>query len=416
MLTSIATFSVSGRLEEKLQAIARAGFRGVDIFDPDFVTSPLSARDIGTMARALGLELTLFQPFRDFEGLPEPLRVRALDRAERKFDVMQEMGVDTLLACSSVSPAVLPGLDRAAEDFHMLGERAARRGIQIGYEGLALGVLVNDHRDAWQIVRRADHPSVGLSLDSFHTLSRGIPVASIAMLPKDKLFLVQLADAPRLSPDILSWSRHFRNMPGQGDLDVVGFMKAVAATGYDGVVSLEIFNDQFRSSSAAAVALDGHRSLIHLIDQVHEKEDRPERTETPPAGATGRPASRLPPRAEVKGIEFIEFAMADSDVAAFERLLAALGFRVAGRHRSKEVTLWRLGQINLLVNMDPRGFARSFRLNPGPSVCAIGLKEDDARGVKKRASRYWRTGSSSRCTKVSCAFPPSAASAASAAA
>lgn len=386
MLTSIATVSVSGRLEEKLKAIAGAGFRGVEIFDPDFVASPLSAREVGAMARDLGLELTLFQPFRDFEGLPEPLRARAFDRAERKFDVMGEMGVDTLLVCSSVSPAALPGLDRAAEDFHALGDRAARRGIRIGYEALAWGVWVNDHRDAWEIVRRADHPSVGLILDSFHTLSRNIPVASIAMLPKEKLFLVQLADAPRLSLDILSWSRHFRNMPGQGDLDVLGFMKAVAATGYDGAVSLEIFNDQFRASSAAAVALDGHRSLIHLIDQVHEDAPRAiGRPGTALAPAVPVVETRLPPRSQVKGIEFIEFAMAEGDVDAFERLLAALGFHRAGRHRSKQVTLWHQGQINLVVNSDPNGFAHAFQLNHGPSVCAIGLKVDDAQGVKARA-------------------------------
>ena len=50
--------------------------------------------------------------------------------------------------------------------------------------------------------------------------------------------------------DLLYWSRHFRNMPGEGDLPVKDFMRAVAATGYDGYLSLEIFNDQFRGGSA----------------------------------------------------------------------------------------------------------------------------------------------------------------------
>lgn len=382
MLTSIATVSISGKLEDKLDAIASAGFKGVEIFDPDFVASPLSARQIGSLARDLGLELTLFQPFRDFEGLPDPLRARALDRAERKFDVMSEMGVKTLLVCSTTSPAARPGLDRAAADFHALGERAARHGIRIGYEALAWGRWVNDHREAWEVVRRADHPAVGLILDSFHTLSRDIPLASIAMLPKEKVFLVQLADAPRLTLDRLSWSRHFRNMPGQGDLDVVGFLKAVATTGYDGPISLEIFNDQFRSSSAPAVARDGHRSLIHLIDQVRETLREAGDTE---GAESGTAPHRLPPRAQVQGVEFIEFTMADHEAAAFEHVLVALGFRMAGRHRTKKVTRWHQGRINLVVNRDPDGFAHTFYLNHGPSVCAIGLRVDDAQGVKKRA-------------------------------
>src|ERR1043165_1830698 len=87
MKTSIATVSISGDLGEKFEAIAEAGFDGVEIFENDFLTFGASARDVGRMARDLGLEITLFQPFRDFEGLPEPLRTRAFERARHKFDL-----------------------------------------------------------------------------------------------------------------------------------------------------------------------------------------------------------------------------------------------------------------------------------------------------------------------------------------
>ena len=63
-------------------------------------------------------------------------------------------------------------------------------------------------------------PRVGLILDSFHTLSRGLDPDSIRSIPADKLFLVQLADAPAFEMDLLQWSRHYRNMPGEGDLPV----------------------------------------------------------------------------------------------------------------------------------------------------------------------------------------------------
>src|SRR3546814_17815992 len=89
----------------------------------------------------------MFQPFRDFEGLPEPQRGRAFDRAERKFDLMQQLDTDLMLVCSSVSPLSLGGIDRAAADFRELGERAGRRGLRVGYEALVWGRHVNDHRD-----------------------------------------------------------------------------------------------------------------------------------------------------------------------------------------------------------------------------------------------------------------------------
>src|SRR6478609_5742692 len=69
MKTSIATVSISGELPEKLEAIARAGFDGVEIFENDFLAFDGSPADVGRMARDLGLEITLFQPFRDFEGM-----------------------------------------------------------------------------------------------------------------------------------------------------------------------------------------------------------------------------------------------------------------------------------------------------------------------------------------------------------
>ena len=158
MKTSIATVSIAGDLAEKFAAISAAGFDGVEIFENDFLAFDGSPREVGRMAADAGLAITLFQPFRDFEGLPEPQRSRAFDRAERKFDVMQELGTDLMLVCSSVSPVSLGGIDRAAADFHELGERAAKRGLRVGYEALAWGRHVNDHRDAWEIVRRAEHP------------------------------------------------------------------------------------------------------------------------------------------------------------------------------------------------------------------------------------------------------------------
>ncbi len=374
MKTSIATVSISGDFAEKLQAIAAAGFDGIEIFENDFLVFEGTPRDAGRMARDAGLAITLFQPFRDFEGLPEPQRRRAFDRAERKFDVMQEMGTDLMLVCSSVSPVSLGGIDRAAADFHELGERAARRGLRVGYEALAWGRHVRDHRDAWEIVRRAGHPNIGLILDSFHTLAPGLDVSSIRAIPGDRIFIVQLADAPSTRMDLLHWSRHFRNMPGEGDLPVTDFMRAVAATGYDGYLSLEIFNDQFRGGSPRAIATDGHRSLVWLMDRVRRLE--------PDIGIA---VPDMPDRIVVEGVEFVEFATDGRHLEELERLLAGFGFRKAARHVSKDVTLWRQGGIHVVVNTAVEGLARSSFVVHGTSVYAIGLKVEDAKATVARA-------------------------------
>ena len=374
MKTAIATVSISGDLAEKLSAIAAAGFDGVEIFENDFLAFDGGPREVGRMVRDHGLEINLFQPFRDFEGMPEPQRSRAFDRAERKFDLMGELGTDLVLVCSNISPISLGGIDRAADDFRELGERAAKRGIRIGYEALAWGRHVSDHRDAWEIVRRADHANVGLILDSFHTLAKKIDPDTIRSIPGDRIFFIQLADAPRIDMDLLYWSRHFRNMPGEGDLDVTGFMRAVAATGYDGVLSLEIFNDQFRGGSPKSISVDGHRSLVYLMDQVRRSE--PDiRIEVP----------EMPDRIAVEGVEFVEFAASEEEAGELRALLGTLGFQPAGRHIAKDVELWRQGGINIVINTEHEGFAHSSYLVHGTNVCDIGLKVEDAAATIARA-------------------------------
>ena len=374
MRTSIATVSLSGTLDEKLEAIAAAGFDGVEIFENDLLAFNGKPAEVRRMAEALGLSVVTFQPFRDFEGMPAEKRARVFQRAERKFDAMQELGCDLLMICSNVAPDSLGGIDRIAADLRELGERAAARGLRVGYEALAWGRHINDYRDAWEAVRRADHPAVGLVLDSFHTLARKTDLTAMRAIPGDRISLVQLADAPLLDMDYLSWSRHFRNCPGQGDLPVLAFMEALADTGYRDVISLEIFNDQFRAASARSVAVDGRRSLINLLDELA-------RTGKPAAGAL--PA--MPPKAKCLGAEFIEFAIDETSAVAFEALLAGLGFHKAGMHKSKSVTRWRQGGINIVVNTEKEGFAHAFNITHGTSVCAIGLRVDDALATLDRA-------------------------------
>lgn len=374
MKTSIATVSISGNLREKLAAIAGAGFDGIEIFEQDFIADTGTPREIGQMIRDHGLEITLFQPFRDFEGLTGDARARAFDRARYKFDTMVELGTDLILVCSSVHPDALGGVDRAADDFRELGDIAAERGVRVGYEALAWGRHVNDHRDAWEIVRRADHQNVGLILDSFHTLARKIDPNTIRRIPSDKIFFVQLADAPLIDMDLLYWSRHFRSMPGEGDLSVTEFMRAVAATGYDAPISLEIFNDQFRGGQPDGLARDGFRSLVALMDDVRRAE---------PDIRVGVP--EIPARIDVGGVAFIEFATRGEDAEILASLLRSMGFAHVGDHVSKKVALWQQGDVRIVLNTETTGFASSAYMMHGTTICDVGLSVASAKDTETRA-------------------------------
>jgi 4-hydroxyphenylpyruvate dioxygenase len=271
MQRSIATVSLSGTLPEKLEAIAAAGFDGVEIFENDLLYYDGSPRDIRKMCADLGIAITLFQPFRDFEGCHRDRLQKNLDRAERKFDLMQELGTDLVLVCSNVAADALDDEQILVDDLRLLGERAGARGLRIGYEALAWGRHVNTYQQVWNLVRQADHPALGMILDSFHTLSLKGDPAAIAEIPGDKIFFVQMADAPVLAMDVLEWSRHFRCFPGQGEFDLAGFLAPIIRTGYRGPLSLEVFNDGFRAAPARDKAADGQRSFLYREEKTSKR-------------------------------------------------------------------------------------------------------------------------------------------------
>jgi 4-hydroxyphenylpyruvate dioxygenase len=383
MRRSIATVCLSGTLPEKLEAAAAARFDAVEIFENDLLFYESSPRNVRLQAADLGLKIALYQPFRDFESVDDAQFQRNLERAERKFDVMQELGAPMMLVCSNVSPQAIDDPARAAAQLYALAERAGQRGLRIGYEALAWGTRVRTYGQAWSVVKQADHPHLGLVLDSFHTLALGDDMTGIASLPDDKIFFVQLADAPKLSLDVLSWSRHYRNFPGQGDLDVTGFLTQAVRAGYAGPISLEVFSDEFRASPTRPTASDGMRSLLYLEEQVRRRLDE----EAPAAPRKPRRVELFdpPPPPVIEGTAFIEFAVDDSSEATLSRFLTQLGFRRAAHHRSKKVTLFRQGGINFILNAEPNSFAHAYFLMHGPSICAIGLKTDDDLQALSRA-------------------------------
>ena len=161
----IATVALSGTLRDKLEACAAVGFEGVEIMEADLLTFDGSPADVRRICADLGLTIEVYQPFRDFEAMPDPQRARNLDRAERKFDVMQALGTDLVLVCSNTQSAAIDDDSRAAADLAEMAERAGRRGLRVGFEALSWGRHVNRWGHAWRIVQRAAHPALGLIVD-----------------------------------------------------------------------------------------------------------------------------------------------------------------------------------------------------------------------------------------------------------
>ena len=372
MRTSIATVSISGALTEKLHACAAAGFDGVEIFEPDVIASDHSPEEIRELAKRLRLSLDLYQPLRDVEGVDEATFAENLRRAAATFATARRLGIDTILLCSNVATATVDSNEVSADQLRRLGDLAATYGIRVAFEALAWGRFVDDYRRSWRIVEMANHASVGLCLDSFHVLSRGHDPAAIEGIPGDKIFYLKLADAPALSMDVLSWSRHHRLFPGEGNFDLATFVSHVLATGFDGPLSLEVFNDTFRQTDPVRTAVHAHRSLIWLQDKVAAQ------SKTNGRAALREVTEAKPPNA----FDFVEIKA--EDTSEVEVLLEQLGFTAGGKHRTKPVSLWAAGDARVVLNEQQ---ARTLR----PHVSAVGVQVPDADATSRRASDLMAT-------------------------
>nr|WP_203691076.1 sugar phosphate isomerase/epimerase and 4-hydroxyphenylpyruvate domain-containing protein [Streptomyces sp. SID12488] len=344
-------------MTEKLTAASRAGFDGVEIFENDLLASPLTPEEIRARCADLGLTIDLYQPMRDIEAVPEDEFARNLRRARHKFELMRRLGTDTVLVCSSVSPLALDDDALAAAQLRQLAALAQDFGVRVAYEALAWGRHVSTYDHAWSIVEAAGHPALGTCLDSFHILSRGSDPKGIEDIPGEKIFFLQLADAPLLAMDVLQWSRHYRCFPGQGGFDIAGLVQHVVRAGYDGPLSLEVFNDVFRQAEAGPTAVDARRSLLVLQEDI---------------GLAPLPEPVVP-----TGIAFAELVTPDAEPVV--ALLGALGLARTARHRGKPVDLWERGEARILVNTGPA--AR----RDGTGLAAVGLESPDPEGAARRA-------------------------------
>ena len=339
MRKGIATVSLSGVLEDKLAAAASAGFDAIELFDNDLIGSPLSPKDVAARCADLGLEIALFQPVRDVEGVPPEMFEATLHRLRTKLGVMAELGTSTLLACSNASPLAMNDPDLTAEQLHRVGEVAAEAGVTVAFEALAWGRHVNRVGQAWDAVVRADHPAITLAVDTFHLLARGDDGTALADVPGHRIGFLQVADAPWLDMNLLEWSRHHRCFPGQGTLDVTGVVAATLEAGYRGPLSLEVFSDVVRETDPVVTARDAMRSLVFLEDQLSVVVPELE----------GDVVSAAPPVASRTDAAFLELAGTAGDDGV-DQLLTSLGFARAGQHRSKPVTWWSNGEAHVVVN------------------------------------------------------------------
>ncbi|KAL2819595.1 xylose isomerase-like protein [Aspergillus cavernicola] len=271
-----------------------------------------AASNLRALCTSLNLQVIMLQPFSNFEGWPRGSNERseAFERARGWIEIMDAGGIRILQVGSSDTPleklsgffGSWGGQDREEEeeeekkkkkklrrdivdDLQELGTMLAERGMDLAYENWCWSSHAPGWKDVWDIVEEVDRENVGLCLDTFQSaggefgdpttesgLIGGVESGSpgerelkrrfegsmgelSVVVPKEKIFLLQVSDAYRPSKGPLEagvvdgtaargrWSHDFRPMPYDGGyLPIEDVGRAVLKTGFRGWFSMEIFD------------------------------------------------------------------------------------------------------------------------------------------------------------------------------
>jgi sugar phosphate isomerase/epimerase len=268
------TITLAGTLPAKLEAVRGAGFGQIMLSARDLTGHAEGVDAAIDAVRASGLRVTGFQVLRDFEGLSGHLHAYKVDVARSMLEMASALGARVLLACSSTSRHATADPDAIARDLRKLAMLALPLGIDVAFEGLSWGRTINQYTQAWDVVRRADMPNLGIGIDSYHVFATQTPVDPLDDVDPAKIFLVQVADfmwqEVRTPEERMETARHFRVFPGEGvhSQALADLVRRLDRLGYRGDYSFEVFNDDYQQMPPGQVAARARRSALWLAEDI----------------------------------------------------------------------------------------------------------------------------------------------------
>ncbi|GJJ08676.1 hypothetical protein Clacol_002895 [Clathrus columnatus] len=241
-------------MRSKLEAASRSGFTAIDLFDTDWEkfkhdyavehnlqqsiidgdpTSMAAAKAVNFLCTSYGIKLLCLQPFREFEARRDPIEAAERMHAARgAISILPLLGCDMLLIPSTTLPVeqLVNDVDRMSIELGELADYAASLSpnetrLRICYEALSWGTFVSTWKHAWEVVKRANRPNLGLCLDSFNTAAREwadpyhptgiqqptqvadfslhLSLSALKEVPSNKIFYFQVADGKFMTPLLL---------------------------------------------------------------------------------------------------------------------------------------------------------------------------------------------------------------------
>ncbi len=253
-------------LDKALDAASKAGFQGVEIFSIE--TSPgypeaEAAAELASQLASLSLEPVgfilggfVYESEADFRA--------NLAKREERMAFAHSIGADNglLFIPSKGKLSDAEALRTAGRNVAAICRAADKHGIKVGLEPIGKADFLNTPASVLRLIQNIDHDNLGLTVDFFHFHTAGCSLRDLDAIPAEAIFLIHIDDAP--SAPIAQLDDSMRVLPGQGGLDVVGFIRALHRIGYTGHLSVELFNRDLWAKDPL-VAAKASRSTLHDV-------------------------------------------------------------------------------------------------------------------------------------------------------
>ncbi|MHB1567666.1 MAG: sugar phosphate isomerase/epimerase family protein [Solirubrobacteraceae bacterium] len=234
---------------DRCENAARVGFSGIGLWHAD-VAHQLQSTTLGEMRRVFddaGLRYLEVEFLSDFFAAPGSPQREASDRLRGQL-------FDTAAAFDAhhIKVGNIPGtpceLDRLVEEFAALCDEAAgRTAARIAYEFMPFDVNVRTLDAALRLVTEADRPNGGLAIDTWHMSKLGIQPSEMNRIPERYLTWVELSDGRFADmDDPVDEVVNHRELPGEGEFDIPGYVSALREAGYRQPWGVEVLSETLR--------------------------------------------------------------------------------------------------------------------------------------------------------------------------
>src|SRR5882757_1026653 len=231
---------------------ARVGFTGLGLWHAD-VSHQLETRSLKEMKSIFddaGLRYIEVEFLADF-WVPagEPAREES-DRLRRQlWETAEAFGESAHHIKVGNIPQTPCELDRLIEEYGALCDDAGQHtGAKVAYEIIPFDPNVRTLEDGLRLVREADRPNGGLGIDTWHMGKLRIAPEKLAQLRAGDLAWVELSDGPvEFMDDPIDEVINHRELPGEGEFEIPGYIEALSQAGYPGPWGVEVLSEELRN-------------------------------------------------------------------------------------------------------------------------------------------------------------------------